>query len=121
MKNLAWVLVLLLLVVAAVWALANFAFAQTKVETATVFGTVREVVVKADRGDVDVVPAPSSSRLRETRHWVVSQPELEQTRRNGVLTIQSTCSRRAGRPEVLLGPARRRAARRAGHRRRRFG
>ena len=92
MKNLAWVLVLLLLIVAAVWALANFAFAQTKVETDTVFGTVREIVVKADRGDVDLVSASKLIQVRETRHWVVSQPDLEQTRRNGVLTLESTCS-----------------------------
>ena len=91
MKSLAWVLVLLLLIVAGVWALANFGFVQTKVDTATVFGTVREVVVKSDRGDVDVVPASRFIQLRETRHWVVSQPKLEQTRRNGVLTIESTC------------------------------
>jgi hypothetical protein len=92
MKNLAWVLVLLLLIIAGAWALANFAFAQTTVHTDTVFGTVREIVVEADRGDVDVVPATKSVQIRETRHWVVSQPELEQTRKNGVLTLKSTCS-----------------------------
>ena len=35
MKNLAWLLVLLLLIVAAAWAVANFAFAQSKVQTDT--------------------------------------------------------------------------------------
>lgn len=97
MKNLAWVLVLLALIVAGVWALANFVFAQTKVHSDTVFGTVREVVVKTDRGDVDIVPASRLIEVRETRHWVISQPELEQTRRNGVLTLESTCS-----PERLV-------------------
>ena len=92
MKSLAWVLVLLLVIVAGVWALANFAFAQTKVQTDTVFGTVREIVVKSDRGDVDLVPSFKLIQVRETRHWVVSQPKLEQTRRNGVLTLESTCS-----------------------------
>jgi hypothetical protein len=91
MKTLGWLLVLLLLIVAAAWALANFAFAQTKVRTDTVFGTVREVVVKTDRGDVDIVPASKSIEVRETRHWVVSQPELERTRKDGVLTLGSTC------------------------------
>lgn len=97
MKNLAWLLVLLALIVAGAWALANFAFAQTKVHSDTVFGTVREVVVKADRGDVDIVPAAKVIEVRETRRWVISQPELEQTRRNGVLTLESTCG-----PERLV-------------------
>src|SRR5918998_2800246 len=92
MRTLGWLLVLLLLIVAAAWALGNFAFAQTKVRIDTVFGTVREVVVKADRGDVDIVPASKRIEVRETRHWVISQPDLEQTRRNGVLTLESTCS-----------------------------
>ena len=91
MKSLAWVLVLLLLIVAGAWALANFAFARSEARTDTVFGTVREIVVKADRGDVDVVPSPKLVQIRETRHWVVSQPELEQTRKNGVLTLESSC------------------------------
>src|SRR5687768_4600891 len=97
MRNLAWLLVLLALIVAGAWALANFAFAQTKVHSDTVFGTVREVVVKAGRGDVDIVPAAKVIEVRETRHWVISQPELEQTRRNGVLTLESTCG-----PERLV-------------------
>ena len=91
MRILGWLLVLLLLVVAALWALGNFVFAQTKVHTDAVFGTVREIVVKADRGDVDIVPASRRVDIRETRHWVVSRPELEQTRKNGVLTLESTC------------------------------
>ena len=66
MKNLALVLVLLLIVVGGVWAAANFAFAQTKVETDTVFGTVREIVVKSDRGDVDLLPASKLIEVRET-------------------------------------------------------
>lgn len=92
MKSLAWALVLLLLIVAGAWTLANFAFARSQVRTDTVFGTVREIVVKADRGDVDLVPSRTLVQVRETRHWVVSQPELERTRKNGVLTLESTCS-----------------------------
>ena len=92
MKNLALVLVLVLIVLAGAWAAANFAFDQTKVETDTVYGTVREIVVKSDSGDIDLIPASKLIQVRETRHWVVSQPELEQTRKNGVLTLESTCS-----------------------------
>jgi hypothetical protein len=91
-KNLVLVLVLVLLVVGGVWAAANFGFDQSKVESDTVYGKVREIVVKSDGGDVDIVPAFKLIQLRETRHWVVSEPELEQTRKNGVLTLDSTCS-----------------------------
>jgi len=92
MKNLvSLVLVLVLIIIAGAWAAATFAFDQTKVESDTVYGTVREIVVKSDRGDVDLVPSFKLIEVRETRHWVVSQPELEQTRSNGVLTLESTC------------------------------
>jgi hypothetical protein len=92
MKNLALVLVLVLIVLVGAWAAATFAFDQTKVKTDTVYGTVREIVVESDSGDVDLIPASKLIQVRETRHWVVTQPELEQTRKNGVLTLKSTCS-----------------------------
>ncbi|MDQ3723991.1 MAG: DUF4097 domain-containing protein [Actinomycetota bacterium] len=95
MKNLLLVLVLLLVVAAGVWAVANFGFEQTKVASDTVYGKVREIVVKSDRGDVDLVPASKLIEVRATRHWIVSQPKLEQTRKNGVLTIESTCTAEA--------------------------
>ena len=92
MKSLGWVLVLLLVVVAGAWAVANFGVAQTDVRTDKVYGTVDEIVIDADRGDVDLVAARRLIEVRETRHWVVSQPTLEQTRKDGVLTIKSSCS-----------------------------
>ena len=92
MRSLAWVVVLVLVVVAAVWAVANLAFAQSEARTDTVYGVVREIVVESGRGDVDLVPASDRIQIRETRHWVVSEPKLEQTRRNGVLRIESSCS-----------------------------
>ncbi|HEV2059239.1 MAG TPA: DUF4097 family beta strand repeat-containing protein [Solirubrobacteraceae bacterium] len=92
MKSLGWVLVLLLAIVVGVWAAANFAFAQTNVQSDKVYGTVRAIVVHSERGDVDLVPARRFIEVRETRHWVVSQPKLEQTRKNGVLTIKSSCT-----------------------------
>lgn len=91
MRNLLLVLFTLIVVAAGVWAVANFAFEQKKVQTDTVYGTVRAVVVKTDAGDVDVVPARRLLGVRETQHWVISRPKLVQTRKNGVLTIKSTC------------------------------
>jgi len=95
MKNLLLVVVLLLVIIAGVWAAANFGFDQTKVKSDTVYGTVNELVIKADHGDVDLVPAFKLIQVRETQHWVLSKPKLEQTRENGVLTIESTCSAEA--------------------------
>jgi DUF4097 and DUF4098 domain-containing protein YvlB len=95
MKNLLLVVVALVVVIAGVWAAANFGFDQTKVKTDTVYGTIGEIVVKVDNGDVDLVPASRLIQLRETQHWVLSKPKLEQTRENGVLTIQSTCAAEA--------------------------
>lgn len=92
MKSLGWVLVLLLVVVVGIWAAANFGFAQTDVQTDKVYGTVNEIVIDSGRGDVDLIPARGPIEVRETRHWVVSQPKLEQTRKDGVLTLKSSCT-----------------------------
>ena len=92
MKSVLVVLVVVLVVIAGAWAAANFGFVQTKVRTDTVYGTVRQIVVKSDRGDVDLVPARRRIEVRESRHWVLSEPEFEWTRRNGVLTLESTCA-----------------------------
>jgi DUF4097 and DUF4098 domain-containing protein YvlB len=92
MKNLVLVLVLVLVVIGGVWAAANFGFDQTEVKTDTVYGKVREVVVKSTSGDVDLVPSSKLIEIRESRHWVASQPDLEQTRKNGVLTIKADCT-----------------------------
>lgn len=92
MKNLALVLVVVLIVIGGVWAAATFGFDQTEVHSDTVYGTVRAIVVESTSGDVDLVPARRLIEVRETRHWVVSEPKLEQTRKNGVLTLKSTCT-----------------------------
>jgi len=84
-------LVLLVLVIVGVWAAANFGFEQTRAQTDTVYGAVRQIVVESERGDVDLVPARRRIEVRQTRHWVLSRPKLEQTRKNGVLTLKSTC------------------------------
>ena len=85
--------VVLALVVAAVVALAvvNLGVDRTATKSHTVYGSVREITVKPGRGSVEFVPAGQLIRIRETRHYVVSEPKLEQTRRNGVLTIATHC------------------------------
>ena len=86
---------LLVVIVAGAWAAANFMFDRSRLATESVAGAVREIVVDADRGDIDLVPARRLVEVRETRHWALSEPELERTRRNGVLTLKSTCGAEA--------------------------
>jgi hypothetical protein len=79
--------------VAGVVALAavNLGIDREATKNHTVFGAVREIVVKPGAGDVEFVPAGQLIRIRETKHYVLSEPTLERTRRNGVLTIATKC------------------------------
>lgn len=81
------------LVVAGVVALAavNLGVDRTATKNHTVFGTVREIVVRPGRGDVEFVPAGQFIRIRASEHYVVSKPKLQRTRHNGVLTLDTNC------------------------------
>jgi hypothetical protein len=85
--------VLVALVVAAVVALAvvNLGVDRTATKSHTVFGEVREIVVKPGDGNVEFIPAGSFIRIRESQHYVLDKPKLERTRSAGVLTIASKC------------------------------
>ena len=56
----------------------NLTQAQTSVETHTITGSVREIVVTSDSGDVELVPADGSVVVRETQHYVFDKPKLDQ-------------------------------------------
>jgi hypothetical protein len=81
------------LVVVAVVALAavNLGVDRTATKNHTVYGAVRAIVVKPGRGDVEVVPAGKLIRIRESQHYVTSEPKLKSTRHDGVLTIGVEC------------------------------
>jgi DUF4097 and DUF4098 domain-containing protein YvlB len=85
--------VVVALVVAAVVALAavNLGADRRATKNSTVFGSVREIVVKPGRGAVEFVPGGQLIRIRERRHYVFSEPKLERARHNGVLTIVTKC------------------------------
>jgi hypothetical protein len=87
--------VVLALVVAAVVALGvvNLGVDRTATKNHTVFGAVREIVVKPGDGDVEFIPAGQLIRVRETQHYIASEPKLQRSRSNGVLTIRSTCEK----------------------------
>ncbi len=92
MKKLLLAIVVLLLLAIAALAIANFVFDKKKTKTRTVAGTVSEIVVKSDGGDVDLVPASGQIEVRETRHYVFfKKPKLKQKLENGVLTLDTDC------------------------------
>lgn len=84
---------ILALVIAGTVALAavNLGVDREATKNHSVFGAVREIVVKPGRGDVQFIAAGRLLRIREMQHYVFSEPTLERTRRNGVLTIETDC------------------------------
>lgn len=79
--------------VAAAIPLTSLAFGHTKVQIHDVRGTdVREIVVTSAGGDVVLVPSKANVEVRETQHYVVRAPELDQAIEDGVLTVDSHCA-----------------------------
>ena len=72
-------------------AAANLGVDRTATKNHLVSGTLREVVVKPGRGDVEFAPADKLVRVSESQHYIIEKPELELTRANGVLTIEPKC------------------------------
>ena len=64
MKNGLLVLVVVLVLVAGAWAAANFGFVQTKVQTHTIRGNVRQVVSRSATSTSSRGPAGPSMRRR---------------------------------------------------------
>ena len=95
MKSLLLTLLFLVLAIVIVGVIAlgaaNLGVDRTATKSHLVSGTLREVVVKPGRGDVEFVPAFKLVRVSETQHYIIEKPELELTRANGVLTIEPKC------------------------------
>ncbi len=91
MKKLLLVLVVLVAVAGAALVILNLTQARTSVETHTIAGSVREIVVTSDSGDVELVPADGSVIVRETQHYVFDKPKLDEDLANGVLTLNTRC------------------------------
>lgn len=72
-------------------ALAGLALDRETVKTHSISDQVREIVVKSDNGDVDLVRAGTTVLVRETRHYVVNEPALERELSAGVLTLEADC------------------------------
>jgi hypothetical protein len=86
------VLALFVVLVPAAVVLSDVAFQNTTVTTHTFPGPIDQIVVRSDRGDVELVPARGRSvRVRETRHYLLKQPTLERDVANGTLTLVARC------------------------------
>jgi hypothetical protein len=94
MRKLLLAVVVLLVVVAGGLVVVSVALDRTAVKRHTIKGPVSAIVVKSGSGDVDLVPAGSRLEVRETQHYVLAKPKLEQTVAGGVLTISSDCDTR---------------------------
>jgi hypothetical protein len=95
MKSLLLAILFLILAIVVAGAIAlgvtNLGVDRTATKNQTVYGTVKAIVVKPGRGDVELVPSDKLIRVREQRHYVIKQPTLQTTRSGGVLTIEPKC------------------------------
>lgn len=92
MKQALLVLALFVVLFPAAVVLSDVAFQNTTVTTHTFPGPIDQIVVRSDRGDVELVPARGRSvRVRETRHYLLKQPTLERDVANGTLTLVARC------------------------------
>lgn len=67
-------------------------FEHTTVKTHAVAATVREIVLKSQSGDIDLVQTNKRITVRETQHYGSAQPTFAQDVANGVLTLASECN-----------------------------
>jgi hypothetical protein len=85
------VLIGLAIVLGGGFAIANLAFAHTTVRTHTISAQVRAIVVTSGSGDVDVVDGGGQVAVRETQHYLLTDPSYDQSLEHGVLTIKTGC------------------------------
>ena len=57
----------------------------------TISQKVDHVVIKANAGDIEVVPGGRSVEVERTDSYVLNEPDVTQTLENGVLTIEGEC------------------------------
>jgi len=72
-------------------ALLGVVLGHEKITTHPVAGTVREIVVNSDSGDVRFIRTGTRVQVRETQHYVLRKPTLEQDLTDGVLTLETDC------------------------------
>jgi hypothetical protein len=91
--NKALLVVALFVVLSGGAAAVSFALAETSVQTYAIDGTVREIVVTSESGDVRLTAGGPRVEIRETQRYVSQRPKLGRELRDGVLRIDSHCDR----------------------------
>jgi hypothetical protein len=93
MKTLLILAAAVIVVVSGALAVVNLALDRSEVRTYAVGEPVRQIVVRADSGDVRLIPASGKTvDVRETRHFVFKRPKLDRDVAGGVLTLDSHCN-----------------------------
>jgi Putative adhesin len=69
----------------------NQAFATTETETTRVSEHVKAIALDVDTGDVELVRGSGAVTIEQTSEYLVSEPDVERSVENGVLTIKSDC------------------------------
>ena len=64
---------------------------ESETHRETISGSVDHVVIKAETGDIEVVSGGRSVQVERTDSYAVSSPDVNQTVKNGVLTIDGDC------------------------------
>jgi Putative adhesin len=68
----------------------NQAFSTTETETTRVSEPVRAIALDIDTGDVELVRG-SQVTVEQTSEYLVSEPDVERSVKDGVLTLKSDC------------------------------
>lgn len=66
-------------------------FEETETHRETISGEIDHVVIKAESGDIDVVPGGRSLEVERTDRYAGDSPDVSQTLEDGVLTIDAEC------------------------------
>jgi putative adhesin len=93
MRKLLLVVVVLLVVVGGAVAVADLVFVRKSVERhAVAAGPLRAIAVTSSSGDIELAPAGARVEVRQTQHYVLTKPKLQQTVAGGVLMLSSDCA-----------------------------
>lgn len=83
-------IVALAVVGGAVYAMAE-ALEETETHNDTISRDVDHLVIKAEAGDIEVVPGGRSVQVQRTDSYVLDDPDVTRTLEDGVLTIEAEC------------------------------
>ena len=64
---------------------------ETDTHRETISESVDHIVIKAESGDIEVVPGGRSVEVERTDRYAVESPDVSQTLEDGVLTIDAEC------------------------------